>query len=91
LGDLVLAHPKASGQGHLNLIFIRRPFRLVGRTPHGESAWRAPTEFDAKDVSLFPCFPAVERRANHGPGWIVGCAQPPEGVATEDTERQPGD
>jgi hypothetical protein len=60
LRRLILAYPKASGQGDLDLIFAWAPFGFVGRTTHGESAWWAPAKFDADNLSLVPYFRAVE-------------------------------
>src|SRR6266851_6796451 len=44
LGHLVLTHPKAFGQCHLDLVFVRASFWLVPRTAHSKVPWRTPDE-----------------------------------------------
>jgi hypothetical protein len=60
LRRLVLAHPKAFGQRHLDLIFARAAFGFAVRATHSEFAWRAPAKLDAGDPSFVTCLRAVE-------------------------------
>ena len=54
LRRLVLAHPEAFGQRHLDLILARAPLGFAGRAAHREPARRAPAELDAGDLAFVP-------------------------------------
>ena len=60
LRRLVLGHPKASGQCHLDLIFSRPPFGFVAWASHDEAAGRTPAELDGVDFALLASVPAAE-------------------------------
>src|SRR4029453_2269100 len=63
LRDLVLGDPEASGEGHLDLIFPRSPFRFAGWASHDEAAGRTPAELDALDFTLLASARSAEGRA----------------------------
>ena len=60
LRRLVLAHPKAPGQRHLDLILARPPLGLAARAAHHELARRAPAQRDAGDPAFVSCLGAIE-------------------------------
>src|SRR5436190_23812563 len=53
------------------MVFPWPSLRLVGRTSHGKPAWRAPADRDAGNLSLIPCFRAVESGGGNGLGWLI--------------------
>src|SRR5262249_42857302 len=68
---LVLGHPEAFAQSHLDLIFARTAFGFVGRATHGEFARRAPANLDAGDLALVTCLRAIEGGGDGRRSWLI--------------------
>jgi hypothetical protein len=75
LRHLEFAGPETAAERHLDLIFSRPPFELVGRTSHHESPGGAPAEFDAADFALVSGLRSGKTARCHSgaPGLVSQC------------------